>query len=109
MSFWRKGSRFFLLGVVFFSCWALGCKSGETASTNGGSAANAGQPPFMSAVDGTPPKPADEVPPADKTCGFDGTGAYVQVVKQLSYGPCSAVSPPLGNLLDYPESEWRPN
>jgi len=107
MSVWRKGSRIFLLGVVFFSCLALGCKSGETASTNGGSAANAEQPPFMSAVAGAPPKPADEAPPADKTGGFDGKRAYEQVVKQLSYGPRPAGSPALVKLQDYLESELK--
>ena len=99
MSVWRKGSRIFLLGVVFFSCLALGCKSGETASTNGGSAANAGQPPFMSAVAGAPLKPADEAPPADKTGGFDGKRAYEQVVKQLSFGPRPAGSPSRSRAL----------
>src|SRR5258708_6164633 len=107
MSVWRKGSRIFLLGVVFFSCLALGCKSGETASTNGGSAANAGQPPFMSAVAGAPPKPADEAPPAGKTGGFDGKRAYEQVVKQWSYGPRPAGSPALVKLQDYLESELK--
>src|SRR5258708_7955433 len=107
MSVWRKGSRIFLLGVVFFSCLALGCKSGETASTSGGSAANAEQPPFMSAVAGAPPKPADEAPPADKTGGFDGKRAYEQVVKQLSYGPRPAGSPALVKLQDYLESELK--
>src|SRR6267143_277065 len=107
MSVWRKGSRIFLLGVVFFSCLALGCKSGETASTNGGSAANAEQPPFMSAVAGAPPKPADEAPPADKTGGFDGKRAYEQVVRQLSYGPRPAGSPALIKLQDYLESELK--
>src|SRR5258708_25785607 len=107
MSVWRNGSRIFLLGVVFFSCLALGCKSGETASTNGGSAANAGQPPFMSAVAGAPPKPADEAPPADKTGGFDGKRAYEQVVKQLSYEPRPAGSPALVKLQDYLESQLK--
>src|SRR6266481_3368895 len=107
MSVWRKGSRIVLLGVVFFSCLALGCKSGETASTNGGSPANAGQPPFMSAVAGAPPKPADEAPPADKTGGFDGKRAYEQVVKQLSYGPRPAGSPALVKLQEYLESELK--
>ena len=107
MSLWRNGPRIVLLGVVFFSCLALGCKSGETASTNGGSAANAGQPPFMSAVAGPPPNSADEAPAPDKTGGFDGKRAYEQVVKQLSYGPRPAGSPALAKLQDYLESELK--
>src|SRR5258708_37986975 len=107
MSVWRKGSRIFLLGVVFFSCLALGCKSGETASTNGGSAANAGQPPFMSAVAGAPPKPAGEAPPAGKAGGFDGKGAYEPGAKQLSYGPRPAGSAGLGKVQAYLGSELK--
>jgi glutaminyl-peptide cyclotransferase len=106
MSVWRNGSRILLFCVVFFSCLALGCKSGETASTNSGTA-NAGQPPFMSAVAGAPPKPADEAPPPEKTGGFDGKRAYEQVVKQLSYGPRPAGSPALAKLQDYLESELK--
>jgi glutaminyl-peptide cyclotransferase len=106
MSVWRNGPRLVLLSVVFFSCLALGCKSGETASTNG-PAANAGQPPFMSAVAGAPPNPADDAPSPDKTGGFDGKRAYEQVVKQLSYGPRPAGSPALAKLQDYLESELK--
>ena len=107
MSVWRNGSRVVLLGAVFFSCLTLGCKSRETASTNGGGTANAGQPPFMSAVAGAPPKSADEAPSPDKTGGFDGKRAYEQVVKQLSYGPRPAGSPALAKLQDYLESELK--
>jgi hypothetical protein len=107
MSVWRNGSRNVLLCVVFFSCLALGCKSSETASTNGGGTPNAGQPPFMSVVAGPPPKQADEAPPADTTGGFDGKRAYEQVVKQLSYGPRPAGSPALAKLQDYLESELK--
>jgi glutaminyl-peptide cyclotransferase len=107
MMVWRMGSRIVLLSVVFFSCLTLGCKSGQTASTNGGGTTNAGQPPFMSAVAGAPPKPADEAPAPDKTGGFDGKRAYEQVLKQLSYGPRSAGSPALAKLQDYLESELK--
>jgi glutaminyl-peptide cyclotransferase len=107
MSVWRNGPRAVLVCVVFFSCLGLGCKSGQSASPNGDGAANAGQPPFMSAVAGAPPKPADEAPPADKTGGFDGKRAYEQVVRQLSYGPRPAGSPALAKLQDYLESELK--
>jgi glutaminyl-peptide cyclotransferase len=106
MIVWRNGSRIVLLCVVFFSCLPLGCKSGQTASTNSGTA-NVGQPPFMSAVAGVPPNPADEAPSPDKTGGFDGKRAYEQVVKQLSYGPRPAGSPALAKLQEYLESELK--
>jgi glutaminyl-peptide cyclotransferase len=106
MSVWRNGPRVVLPYVVFFSCLALGCKSGPGASTNN-STTNPGQPPFMSAVAGTPPEPADDAPPPDKTSGFDGKRAYEQVVKQVSYGPRPAGSPALAKLQDYLESELK--
>ena len=77
------------------------------ALPTGGETANPGQPPFMSAVAGPPPNPADEAPPAEKTGGFDGKLAYEQVVKQLSYGPRPAGSPALAKLQEYLESELK--
>jgi len=106
MSAWRSGSRTVLLAMVLGSCLALGCKSGPSASTNN-AAANPGQPPFMSAVAGPAPKPADEAPPAEKTGGFDGKRAYEQVVNQVSFGPRPAGSPALAKLQDYLESELK--
>ncbi|HET7106743.1 MAG TPA: M28 family peptidase [Candidatus Acidoferrum sp.] len=85
---------------------ALGCKSEPGASTNSGGA-NAGQPPFMSAVAGPAPNPADEAPAPDKTGGFDGKRAYEQVAKQVSYGPRPAGSPALGKLQEYLETELK--
>ena len=106
MSIGRNGSRVVLLSVVFASCFAPGCNSVPSASPNGGNS-NAAQPPFMSAVAGAPPTPADEAPPADKTGGFDGKRAYEQVVKQLSYGPRPAGSPALAKLQEYLETELK--
>jgi glutaminyl-peptide cyclotransferase len=99
--------RVMVLAVV--AVVALGCKSGPSASTNSAtpSTGNAGQPPFMSAVAGPPPNPADQAPPADKTGGFDGERAYEQVVKQLSFGPRPAGSPALAKLQNYLESELK--
>ena len=97
-------ARVLVLAVV--AAVALGCKSGPSASTTA-PRSNAGQPPFMSAVAGPPPRPADEAPPAEKTGGFDGKRAYEQVVKQLSYGPRPAGSPALAKLQDYLESELK--
>jgi Peptidase family M28 len=84
----------------------LGCNSGPSASTNNASSTPA-QPPFMSAVAGPPPKPADEAPPAEKTGGFDGKRAYEQVVKQVSFGPRPAGSAALAKLQDYLEAELK--
>jgi glutaminyl-peptide cyclotransferase len=109
MNVWKTGPRVVLLCVGLFSCLALGCKSGPSASTNSATAntGNTGQPPFMSAVAGPPPNPADQAPPPDKTGGFDGERAYEQVVKQLSFGPRPAGSPALAKLQDYLESELK--
>ncbi len=80
---------------------ALGCKSGSTA-------AKPADPPFMSAVAGTPPIAAgQQAPSADKTGGFDGKRAYDQVAKQVSYGPRPAGSPALAKLQDYLEAELK--
>jgi len=106
MSVWGNGPRMALSCAVFFSCLTLGCKSGPSASTNGATV-NAGQPPFMSAVAGPAPRPADEAPPAEKTGGFDGKRAYEQVVKQLSFGPRPAGSAALAKLQEYLESELK--
>jgi glutaminyl-peptide cyclotransferase len=96
--------RVMVLGLV--AAMALGCNSGQSASSGNGNA-NAGQPPFMSAVAGPPPNAADEAPAAEKTGGFDGKRAYEQVVKQLSYGPRTAGSPALAKLQDYLVSELK--
>ena len=100
-------ARVMVLAVVAgVAAVALGCNSGQSASTGNGNA-NPGQPPFMSAVAGAPPNPANEAPPADKTGGFDGKRAYEQVVKQLSYGPRPAGSPSLAKLQEYLQSELK--
>jgi Zn-dependent M28 family amino/carboxypeptidase len=81
----------------------LGCKSGGSTT-----AKPAAEPPFMSAVAGTPPvPPGQQAPPADKTGGFDGKRAYDQVAKQVSYGPRPAGSPALAKLQDYLETELK--
>jgi glutaminyl-peptide cyclotransferase len=83
-------------------CLALGCKSG------GSTAAKPADPPFMSAVAGTPPIAAgQESPSPDKTGGFDGKRAYDQVAKQVSYGPRPAGSTALAKLQDYLETELK--
>jgi glutaminyl-peptide cyclotransferase len=79
----------------------LGCKSENPPPPN------AGQPPFMSAVAGDGPRLADQAPAPETTGGFDGSKAYAQVVKQLSYGPRPAGSPALAKLQDYLESELK--
>ncbi len=97
-------ARVMVLAMV--GAMALGCNSGSKASSSNVSP-NPAQPPFMSAVAGAPPNPADQAPSADKTGGFDGERAYEQVAKQLSYGPRPAGSPALAKLQDYLESELR--
>jgi glutaminyl-peptide cyclotransferase len=97
-------ARMMLLAVV--AAVALGCKSGPSASTNSATA-SPGQPPFMSAVAGPAPNPADEAPPAEKTGGFDGKRAYEQVAKQVGFGPRPAGSPALAKLQEYLETELK--
>jgi glutaminyl-peptide cyclotransferase len=95
-----------VMELAMVAVLALGCNSGPSASTDNAGSKPA-QPPFMSAVAGAPPNPADEAPPAEKTGGFDGKRAYEQVAKQLSYGPRAAGSPALAKLQDYLEAELR--
>jgi glutaminyl-peptide cyclotransferase len=93
-------SRFALLCFTA-TLFLLGCKS-ESAATTG-----ATQPPFMSAVAGSGPLAADLAPSPDTTAGFDGSKAYAQVVKQLTFGPRPAGSPELAKLQDYLETELK--
>jgi hypothetical protein len=86
--------------VGILAALALGCKSG-------GSTPPQGEPPFMSTVAGSPPSPADQAPPPDKTGGFDGKRAFDQVAKQVSFGPRPAGSPALAQLAAYLESELK--
>jgi len=105
MKFWMHWTRPVTGTLIVCACLALvlGCKSsGSTA------AKPAAEPPFMSAVAGTPPVQAgQEAPSADKTGGFDGKRAYDQVAKQVSYGPRPAGSPALAKLQDYLEAELK--
>jgi glutaminyl-peptide cyclotransferase len=90
-----------LLLIPAVSLVLLGCKTqtaAPTAST---------QPPFMSAVAGDGPGQADPSPAPESTGGFDGSKAYAQVVKQVSYGPRPTGSPALAKLQDYLEAELR--
>ena len=105
MKFWMRSSRRVtgMLVVCVGVGHALGCKSGGSTP-----AKPAADPPFMSAVAGTPPVPSgQEAPPPDKTGGFDGKRAYDQVAKQVSYGPRPAGSPALAKLQDYLETELK--
>lgn len=92
----------FLLGLtVCCVLLAPGCKSGNPSQP--------AQPPFMSTVAGNSPAiaPADQAPAPDTVDGFDGTRAYNQVLKQVSFGPRPAGSPALAQLQGYLESELK--
>jgi peptidase M28-like protein len=105
MKFWIDCTRPVTGMLIVCVCLvlALGCKSGGSTA-----AKPAAEPPFMSAVAGTPPvAAAQEAPPPDKTGGFDGKRAYDQVAKQVSYGPRPAGSPALAKLQDYLETELK--
>jgi glutaminyl-peptide cyclotransferase len=105
MKFWMHCTRRVTGLLVVCACvaLALGCKSGGSTA-----AKPAAEPPFMSAVAGSPPVAAgQEAPPADKTGGFDGKRAYDQVAKQVSYGPRPSGSPALAKLQDYLETELK--
>jgi glutaminyl-peptide cyclotransferase len=94
--------RTWLLPGLMLCCalLALGCKSRDTTPP-------AARAPFMSAVAGNAPSPADEAPPPDKTDGFDGKRAYDQVAKQVSFGPRPAGSASLAKLQDYLQAELK--
>ena len=97
LQMWRAGL------LVLVAVAALGCKSGGTAATPAATA----EKPFMSAVAGNPPAVVEDVPAPEKMDGFDGKRAYVQVVKQVSYGPRPAGSAALGQLENYLETELK--
>ncbi len=102
----RIRSRSFVLGSTLLIFVAFGCKSDDPTQKNT-VAANTTQPPFMSAVAGNPPAPANEALPPEKTGGFDGQRAYQQVAKQLSFGPRPTGSPAIAKLQEYLESELK--
>lgn len=102
----RVSSRCLALGATLLLASAFGCKSQDPAPKNT-VAANATQPPFMSAVAGNPPAQAEDALPPEKTGGFDGQRAYQQVAKQLSFGPRPAGSPAIVKLQEYLESELK--
>jgi glutaminyl-peptide cyclotransferase len=87
--------------LMLVATLALGCKSENTNTSV------AASPPFMSAVAGSAPNPADEAPPPEKTGGFDGHRAYEQVAKQVSFGPRPPGSPAIGKLQEYLETELK--
>ena len=92
-----------VLGVVGCGLLAFGCNS-----SNQPASAPAAQPPFMSAVAGPTPVPAeDQAPAPEKTGGFDGKHAYALVAKQVSFGPRPPGSPAIAKLQDYLESELK--
>ncbi|HEY2458790.1 MAG TPA: M28 family peptidase [Candidatus Acidoferrum sp.] len=101
MKNWRGGSRLLAGMIVLLAFVILGCKSGNSNSSA------SSNPPFMSAVAGNAPKPADAAPPADTTGGFDGNKAYEQVVKQVSFGPRPPGSPAIAKLQDYMVTELK--
>src|SRR6266478_4745569 len=47
----------------------------------------------------------DEAPPAEKTGGFDGKRAFVDVAKQVGFGPRPSGSAAIGQLQEYIQSE----
>jgi glutaminyl-peptide cyclotransferase len=97
----RGGSRLLAGTIVLLAFVILGCKSGDTNSSA------TSNPPFMSAVAGNAPKPADAAPPPDQTGGFDGNKAYEQVVKQVGFGPRPPGSPAIAKLQDYMVTELK--
>jgi glutaminyl-peptide cyclotransferase len=82
-----------------------------------GCKANAGSPPpaakdapFMSAVTTAPPAATQdpaEVPPPEKTGGFDGKRAFAHVTKQVSFGPRPAGSPAIAETQEYILAELK--
>src|SRR5712692_461235 len=79
-----------------------GCKANGNESRGA-----ATQPPFMSAVASAPPQTANDVPPPEKTGGFDGKRAFAHVAKQVSFGPRPSGSQAIAHLQDYLQSELK--
>lgn len=95
--------------LVLFGCALAGCAENKPPASETVTAPQTqGQPPFMSAVAGAPPlAPGDQAPPPETVGGFDGSRAYQQVAKQVSFGPRPAGSAALGQLQDYLVAELK--
>jgi hypothetical protein len=78
-----------------------GCKA------SGNDSQNASQPSPTSTAAAAPPQIVDEVPPPEKSGGFDGKRAYAHVAKQVSFGPRPSGSPAILQLQDYLQSELK--
>jgi hypothetical protein len=78
-----------------------GCKASGNEALNAAS-----QPPF-SAVASVPPQSGDEVPPPEKTGGFDGKRAFAHVAKQVSFGPHPSGSAAIAKVQDYLLTELK--
>lgn len=78
-----------------------GCKA------NGKESPGTSQPPFMSAVASAPPQASDDVPPPEKTGGFDGKRAFAHVAKQVSFGPHPSGSPAIVRVQEYLLAELK--
>lgn len=93
----RAGAFLCMLPVLLMGCKASGNDPSGTA----------GQPPFMSTMASAPPQDAGDVPPPEKTGGFDGKRAYTLVAKQVEFGPRPSGSQAMAQLQDFLQSELQ--
>ena len=77
-----------------------GCKA------SGNDSQNVAQPSPISTTAAAPPI-ADEVPPPEKSGGFDGKRAFAHVAKQVSFGPRPSGSPAIAQVQEYLLSELK--
>jgi len=83
--------------VIVAGCGAKADSSAASPLASSPAAATSASPAAL--------QPGDEAPPADKTGGFDGNRAFMQVEKQVAFGPRPSGSAAINKLQEYIQSE----
>jgi glutaminyl-peptide cyclotransferase len=79
----------------------VACSRGNSRSEASASVAAASQPSASQNSAAATAKPTETAPPASQTGGFDGTKAYEQVAKIVSFGPRPPESDGIHHVQDY--------
>jgi glutaminyl-peptide cyclotransferase len=95
-------SKFVFTGALIAAVMGVAaCSHGGASADSSASAASASQPSASQNGAAAPVKPAESAPPASQTGGFDGSKAYDQVAKIVSFGPRPPESEGIHHVQDY--------